>query len=90
MVIKQVGNPPHIGMHLWLINQITALNNGFTGSGFSFNLVKTIRTKNSKWRNIFHKSEAEYQMKKALRRGSYNALNLYLNSLHNGELLGYA
>lgn len=67
-----------------LADQFAVLNSNFAPHGISFVLKGTDRTVNSNWavdRN-------ELAMKKALRKGSYRALNLYfLKSL--GGNLGY-
>jgi hypothetical protein len=73
--------------------QIRVLNNTFGGgeggadSGFTFELVGVTRTDNAKW---FYASigGAEHAMKRALRQGGRNALNIY--STTAGPYLGWA
>lgn len=69
--------------------QLSVLNNAYAGDGFSFNLVQTTRTNNSSWYTAGHGSVAEDQMKAALRQGSADDLNMYLNNM-GGGLLGWA
>jgi hypothetical protein len=69
--------------------QISVLNNAYAGSGLSFSLVSTDTTVNSSWYNVSQGSSAEKAMKKALRQGGADALNLYTANL-GGGLLGWA
>ena len=57
--------------------QIQVLNQAFTGTGWSFNLVTTTRTTNSKWYNLRMGTKAEREMKNALRQGTADDLNIY-------------
>ena len=70
------------------------LNQAYAPTGFSFNLVKTIDVLNSSWRLIKYGSQTEYEMKSVLRRGNYNDLNIYLDTIapadDGGTILGYA
>jgi len=64
------------------------LNEGFTGTGFSFVLAGTDRTTNDDWYNMGYNSQAERRAKTALRRGSADDLNIYTTS--GGGYLGWA
>ncbi len=68
--------------------QMTVLNNAYAGTGWSFNLVATTRTDNNSWYTCSGGS-CETQMKNALRQGSADDLNMYLNNM-GGGLLGWA
>jgi Pregnancy-associated plasma protein-A len=76
-----------------ILAQIRVLNNTFGGgeggadTGFTFELVGITRTDNAKW---FYASigGAEHAMKRALRQGGRNALNIY--STTAGPYLGWA
>lgn len=69
--------------------QHQALVDSFSGTGFTFNLAGITRTTNTDWYNAGVRSSAEAAMKSALRRGSADDLNVYLNS-PAGSVLGYA
>ena len=78
-----------------IAQQIAVLNAAYGGStggvntGWSFSLVSTDRTNNSSWYTAGYGTTAESQMKNALRQGSADDLNLYLNNM-GGGLLGWA
>ncbi|KAF3922919.1 Ulilysin [Dactylellina cionopaga] len=71
--------------------QFDALNRDFNGTGISFTLKETTRTVSKDWASFDMYSEfaadKEYEMKKALRKGSYAALNVYYRPL-GSSLLG--
>jgi hypothetical protein len=67
--------------------QISVLNDAFAGQ-YSFSLVATTRTNNNTWYTCSGGS-CETQMKNALRQGSADDLNIYLNNM-GGGLLGWA
>lgn len=69
--------------------QLNVLNAAFAGSGFSFTLAATTRTSNDTWYTAEPGTQAEKQMKTALRQGGSNALNIYSNNM-GGGLLGWA
>jgi len=77
----------------WIRDQITVLNRSFGGStggantGFSFALAGVTRTTNAKWFDL--QGGEDKQMKRALKVGGVETLNIYTANLsHN--LLGYA
>lgn len=69
--------------------QMTVLNNAYAGMGFSFNLVGTDKTVNSRWYDLRNGSKNEKDMKRALRKGTMDDLNIYTANLQGG-LLGWA
>ena len=69
--------------------QIAILNQGYSGSGFTFSLASVDRTTNATWYTAGPGSQAEAQMKAALRKGGKMDLNIYSNS-PGGGLLGWA
>jgi Pregnancy-associated plasma protein-A len=74
--------------------QMNVLNSAFAGfyggaaTGFSFELAGVTRTDNAAWHNAGPGTSAEREMKKALRRGGWDALNLYATTA--GAYLGWA
>ena len=73
--------------------QISALNRGFSGgeggatTGFTFSLAGVTRTNDAVWYRG-QSAGAEHEMKRALKQGGDNALNIYSTS--GGAYLGYA
>ncbi|KAF3910922.1 Ulilysin [Dactylellina cionopaga] len=63
------------------------MNEGFASTGISFNLSSFTHTENPKWASSGKRSSDELKMKKALRKGGYDELNLYLRPLDG--YLGY-
>ncbi len=70
-------------------SQINVLNAAYGPWGWSFNLVNTTRTTNATWYTAGYGSQAESQMKNALRQGTADDLNIYSNNM-GGGLLGWA
>ena len=60
-----------------IAQQMSVLNGGFAGTGWTFNLVQTTRTTNSTWFSGCASSTTETQMKNSLRQGSADDLNIY-------------
>jgi hypothetical protein len=72
-----------------IAQQMSVLNAAYASTGWQFSLVSTDRTSNASWYTATPGSSAETQMKNALRQGSADDLNLYLNNMGQG-LLGWA
>ncbi|THH21441.1 hypothetical protein EUX98_g8384 [Antrodiella citrinella] len=73
-----------------IADQITALNQGYSSAGLTFSLAGTTRTTNTQWfTSVTDTSPLQTAMKKALRTGGANALNVYTVGFTNG-LLGYS
>ncbi|NVB79633.1 MAG: zinc metalloprotease [Kofleriaceae bacterium] len=72
-----------------IAQQISVLNAAYASTGWQFSLVSTDRTSNASWYTATPGTSAETQMKNALRQGSADDLNLYLNNMGQG-LLGWA
>ncbi|KAI9669954.1 MAG: hypothetical protein M1831_006990 [Alyxoria varia] len=70
-----------------LQKQVAALNKAYNVNGISFRLAKFEFTVNDKWA-VGGDDAADKAMKKALRKGGYNALNLYLQTDLAGGVLG--
>jgi hypothetical protein len=70
-------------------DQVTVLNDGFAGTGWSFTLVSTDWTQDAGWASMSPGSIDEADAKAALRQGSGDDLNLYLAN-PGGGLLGWA
>ena len=74
-------------------SQISVINRGFSGgeggaaTGFTFSLTAVTRTNNAVWYRS-QSAGAEHEMKRALKQGGDNALNVYSTS--GGAYLGYA
>jgi Pregnancy-associated plasma protein-A len=74
--------------------QMRVLNAAFGGfyggqaSGFSFRLAAVTRTDNAAWHNAGPGTSEERDMKRTLRQGGWNALNLYATTA--GAFLGWA
>lgn len=77
-----------------IANQMTVLNNGFSGAeggtntGFKFRLAGVDRTDNAAWHYAGPGTSEERAMKKALHRGDASDLNMYLTTA--GAFLGWA
>jgi hypothetical protein len=75
-----------------IANQIKVLNDSFAGrtggaaTGFAFRLAGVDRTANDTWYGMAAGSNAEQQAKAALRKGSYDDLNLYTADLARNAL----
>lgn len=64
------------------------MNQEYAGMNVNFVLRSTDYTVNSAWASAQPQSQTEYNMKNALRQGSYADLNLYFLSNLGGGLLG--
>ena len=73
----------------WISDQINVLSAAYAGSGFTFVLAGTNRTTNATWYTAGPGSQAEAQMKAALRQGDKDDLNIYTNN-PGGGLLGWS
>ncbi|KAI0347508.1 metalloprotease [Trametopsis cervina] len=74
-----------------LASQITVLNQDYAGSGLTFTLAGTTRTVNAQWFNsVDDTSSLQTTMKKQLRQGGVNALNVYTVGFTSSSLLGYS
>ncbi len=75
-------------------NQIAVLNHDYANSGLSFILAATDYTTNSNWfTSVGPDSASQTTMKKQLRQGDANALNIYSVGFQSGSgagLLGYS
>jgi len=69
--------------------QIQVLNEAYKDSGFQFRLADVDRTTNKRWYNAAADSSAETRMKRALRQGDSEDLNIYTAN-PSGGLLGWA
>ncbi|KAI0407426.1 metalloprotease [Xylaria palmicola] len=68
-----------------LNNQLSVMNSAYSPHGITFNLVSSDWTVNSNWAA----DGAEQAMKRALRKGTYQDLNIYFLGNLGGGLLGY-
>lgn len=73
----------------WITDQMSVLNSAFAGTGFSFNLIGTTRTKNNGWYARCYSTGTETKMKNALAVNPATTLNVYTCS-PSGGILGYA
>ena len=71
-----------------ITDQINVLNAAYAPWGWQFSLISVDRTTNSTWYTCSG-GTCETQMKNALRKGTAQHLNLYLNNM-GGGLLGWA
>ncbi|KAK8200027.1 hypothetical protein HDK77DRAFT_426290 [Phyllosticta capitalensis] len=69
-------------------DQIATMNKAYNPHGISFNLKGSELTKNDAWASAKSDSSDIKAMKKALRKGSYAALNIYFHSDLGGGILG--
>lgn len=65
------------------------MNDQYAPLGVQFNLLGTDYTANNAWAAASDGSSAEYNMKSALHKGTYDTLNLYFLSDLGGGLLGF-
>lgn len=72
-----------------ITSQIDVLNNAYSLTGWSFNLLSTDRTANNSWYTMGPGTTAETQAKAALHQGSADDLNIYSANI-GGGLLGWA
>jgi hypothetical protein len=72
-----------------ITTQLNVLDAAYAASGFSFTLAATDDSNNDAWYTATPGTNAEKQMKAALRKGGSNALNFYTNNMGQG-LLGWA
>lgn len=67
-----------------LASQMTYMNDAFSATGYQFALAGTDYTVNTGWAN----DRSELTMKKALRKGGYNAVNIYFQYYLADDNLG--
>ena len=72
-----------------ITDQVSVLNSSYSGTGWSLSLVSTDYSNNDAWYATDDGTTAERDMKAALRIGTAQDLNLYLNHMGN-NLLGWA
>jgi hypothetical protein len=72
-----------------VVDQMNVLNAAYAGTGWNFQLVAVDRTTNASWYGACDGKSAERQMKRALRKGSADDLNIY-SCNPGGGLLGWA
>jgi hypothetical protein len=72
-----------------IAEQMKVLNDGYALAGISFDLISSQTIANTDWYGISFTGLAQASMKKALRKGGKNALNVYVTSI-TGGILGYA
>jgi hypothetical protein len=72
-----------------IADSIAVLDAAYAGTSFSFTLVSTDYSNNDAWYTAGYGSQAEKDLKNALRKGGSNALNVYSNNM-GGGLLGWA
>lgn len=87
-VIGSTSNPSGGVTTQQINNQISVLNNAYGSWGWSFSLAGVNTTVNNTWYTCSG-GTCETQMKNALRQGTADDLNLYLNNM-GGGLLGWA
>ncbi|OBZ76457.1 Extracellular metalloprotease 1 [Grifola frondosa] len=81
-----------VTFHSMIADQITAMNEDYSGSGLTFVLAGTTRTVNQQWfSQVGPDSTLQMTMKQQLRQGGANAFNVYTFgyvqfSLHAGPL----
>jgi len=71
-------------------DQMKVLNAAFKRSGISFKVERISVTVDDAWFDAVYDTAEERAMKTALRRGGAGDLNLYLNNMGSGSLLGWA
>jgi hypothetical protein len=70
-------------------DQMNVLNAAYAGSSFSFTLAAVTDVNHDPWFTAGPNTSAERSMKRILRQGGSNALNIYTNNM-GGGLLGWA
>lgn len=72
-----------------LSEQIRRLNQDFAATGWSFRLAATDRTMNVQWYRRCHEPAVEQAMKRSLRQGGADELNVYI-CMPNNRALGWS
>lgn len=72
-----------------IVEQMKILNDAFIPSGLYFEVVESNVYQNSSWYNLSYYGTVQGEMKRALRKGGKDALNLYITKI-SGGILGYA
>lgn len=79
---RAMGNLPDSMIY----DQVDVLNDAFAGAGFTFDLQSINHVTSTAWAPIWRGSNAEYEMKAALRQGGMESLNIY-TGITNGQMV---
>lgn len=89
-VIRQGKTVPDGDISDAIVNeQVKVLNQDFAATGWSFRLAATDRTTNVQWYRRCHEPAVEQAMKRSLRQGGADKLNVYI-CMPNNRTLGWS